>query len=155
MPHKKEYSNDNTENKETEDDEQFPSIKIKTMNNILMIILRLNTKKNGLMIILKPKRYHTKRNILMIILKTKRRETMNNFHKNKDYGKKSHDNTDTEPKENKDTKDILSLYLSSIKFHSKVIHFVIHYISKYGDNMTKKKEKDKNIETLDKCKVDA
>ena len=46
-----------------------------------------------------------------------------------------------------------SEHLSSLNFYSKIIYFVINYLSQYDDNMDKEKNKDKNIDARHKWKV--
>ena len=61
--------------------------------------------------------------------------------------KNPHYHTEIEPQNHKDTKKQFSEHLASLNFHSKVINFVMNYISQYTENMTREKEKDKNIES--------
>ena len=75
--------------------------------------------------------------------------------KHKSYEENYNDNNQIKPEYNSYTNNILSEHLSFLNFNSKVIHFVVNYISQYDDNMTKEKNKYKKNDTRDKCKVNS
>ena len=52
-----------------------------------------------------------------------------------------------------ETSNFMKIFI--LNFHSKVVHFVMNYISQYYDNVTKEKEKYNNIESGDKWKVNS
>ena len=111
-----------------------------------MIIPRLNTRKNSPSIILRTKGFYTRRKIIIIIPKMRIRKTINPYHNKKDYEKSSLSYWDWTSKP-QGYKKQFSEHLVSLNFHSKVINFVMNYISQYTENMTREKEKDKNIES--------
>ena len=80
MSHEGEKYNCDNENKETGVNQSFPSKKIKTMKNSLMVILILNTSKKIINIILGGKLCHITKKVITMILKTKIYNTLNRFH---------------------------------------------------------------------------